>query len=183
MVRILIILLIAISCTATYAQDVIIKYDGQNLQVVKERDKIWKVIIDGEEYLLLPQEIIAGLSKKIEDQKAVIEHRDTLLAIQKRLIQGYERFENAANEHISNQEKIIEKADELYTGYKSLYSDLKKISGLSKYSILAGVGLAQVTENEWKPIVSFGFGYRNWYAQYQLRKNYGCLVVGFRLPL
>lgn len=172
-------LLICIGITA-HAQDLIVKRGNENLQAAKVDDKIWLLRMDGEQYFILQRSTVDSLTKKIAMQKAIITRHEKVLAVHDTLLNKYTFFEQAADKHISTQNKLITTADSLYNGYKSLYSDLKRAVGLSTYSLIPGVGLIHTPANKWRPIGAIGVGYYNWLAQYQFGKDYYGILIGFR---
>ncbi|HEX9652138.1 MAG TPA: hypothetical protein VGA99_00375, partial [bacterium] len=92
-------------------------------------------------------------------------------------------YQQRADDHIKVQQQLISTADSLYTGYKSLYHDLKKITGLNTLSLIAGVGLIDPPGASWRPVGSFGVGINNYLTQFQFGKDYKGLVVGVRWPV
>jgi hypothetical protein len=143
----------------------------------------WEFIINGEPFLLLKKNVVADLAKKIE----LLENDKTLsekiIAAKDTLIRNFENYQQQADRHIEIQQKLIATADSLYSGYKSLYSDLKKITGLNTFSLTAGVGLIDPPGASWRPVGSLGVGINNYLAQFQFGKEYKGLVVGVRWPV
>lgn len=143
----------------------------------------WEFEINGQPFLLMKKEVVAALSKKIE----LLENDKTLyekvIAAKDTLLNRFENYQQRADHHIAVQQKLIVTADSLYTGYKSLYNDLKKITGLNTLSLVAGVGLIDPPGASWRPVGSLGVGINNYVAQFQFGKEYKGLVVGVRWPV
>jgi len=173
------LLFISISITA-HAQDLVVKRGNEMLQAAKVDEKIWLLQMDDEQYYILQRSTVDTLTKRIAILKAVNTRHEKVLAANDSLLKKYTHFEQAADEHIATQSKLITTADSLYKGYKSLYSDLKRAVGLSTYSLIPGVGLVHTPENKWRPVGSIGIGYYSWLAQYQFGKDYYGFLVGFR---
>ena len=169
-------------CAVAHAQDLVVKRSNESLPATKVDDKIWLVRLDGEDYFILQRSTVDSLTKKVAIKNAIIERHEKVLAVKDTLLAKYTAFEQKANAHIDTQKKLITTADSLYLGYKSLYKDFKRFVGLSNYALTAGIGLADLPGNAWKPMFSLGGGYRNWQAQYQFGKDYRGIVVGYRLP-
>jgi len=163
---------------AAPAQDLVVRRGNENLPAVKVDEKIWLLRLDGEEYFILQRSTIDTLTKRIAIKDAVIARHEKVLAAQDTLLRKYTVFEKAANEHIDTQKKLITTADSLYTGYKSLYEDLKRLIGLSSFAVTAGVGLADPPGGGWRPIGTLGVGLQNWWAQYQFGKDHRGIMVG-----
>ncbi len=143
----------------------------------------WEFTINGEPFLLLKKNVVADLAKKIE----LLENDKTLyekvIAAKDTLLNRFENYQQKADDNIQAQQKLIATADSLYSGYKSLYTDLKKITGLNTFSLTAGVGLIDPPGASWRPVGSLGVGINNYLAQFQFGKEYKGLVVGVRWPL
>lgn len=174
--------MIWILCNNVTAQSMKLIRGNEAFPISKIEENIWLVQIDGEDYLILPRSKVDSLTKKVLTQKAIIERHEKVLAAQDSLLKKYESFNLAAKEHIATQEKLIQKADSLYVGYKSLYNDLKKAIGLFRFGLTAGIGLVNPPEISWRPVGSLGITIDNWHAQYQFGKNYSGLIVGIRWP-
>ncbi len=143
----------------------------------------WEFLIDGAPYLLMKKEVIADLAKEIELLKNDKELCEKVIAAKDTLLKRFENYQQKADKHIEVQQKLISTADSLYTGYKSLYHDLKKITGVNTLSLVAGVGLIDPPGASWRPVGSLGVGINNYVAQFQFGKEYKGLVFGVRWPV
>jgi hypothetical protein len=167
---------------ASTAQDLVVQRGANTFRAVKVDEKVWLLQLDGEEYFIIQRSTIDTLTKRIAIKDAVIARHEKVIAAQDTLLRVYAGFEQAANVHIENQKQLITVADSLYTGYKSLYSDLKDLIGLTNLALTASVGLADTPDSNWRPIGSIGLGYNRWLAQYQFGKDFKGLLVGFHWP-
>lgn len=143
----------------------------------------WEFQINGESFLLLKKDVVAALSKKIDLLENDKTFYEKVIAAKDTLLDNFETYQQKADKHIEVQQKLISTADSLYAGYKSLYNDLKKITGLNTLSLVAGVGLIDPPGASWRPVGSLGVGINNYVAQFQFGKEYKGLVVGVRWPV
>jgi len=182
--QIIAVLALALLAGSTlWAQEITLTKDGSSLPVHQVRENVWLVDIDDSDFYLLPRDVVDRLTETIDSLSAVVDHRDTVIAIKDTLLQRYSSFERKASAHIETQQQLIQTADSLYIGYKSLYRDLKRAVGLSTFSLTAGVGWVDPPATRSRPTASVGFGYQNWVALYQVGKNLHGLSVLYRLPL
>lgn len=177
-------ILILVMCTSGFGQEIAITRDGEMLPATKGATKLWHVQMDGEDFFLLQRSKVDGLTRKIDSLKAVNERHEKVLAAYDSLLKKYATFEESANEHIDTQKALIQTADSLFTGYKSLYTDLKKVVGLSTFSLATGVGwVLPPGEPNSRPVGAVGLGYQNWIGMYQFGKDFHGVTVYYRLPL
>lgn len=140
------------------------------------------VVVDGRTYFLVPKEDLAALSAESEGLQALVAKNDTLLAKHDALLSRYVRYETAAETLVTRQEAQLAQAEKINRAYDDLYNDLKRITGVSPWSITAGIGI-QSFEADTKLIGSVGLGYQHWLAQYQFAKSYSGVLVGIRVNL
>ncbi len=168
---------------AATAQEMAIVRDGVRIQGRKIDDTTWLFNVGGQEFLLMQKSWVEALSKKVELLENDLTRSEKVIAAKDTLLKRFETYEQKADAHIEVQKELINTADSLYTGYKSLYHDLKKIAGLSTFALTAGVGLIDPPGASWRPVGSLGVGINNWMAQFQFGKEYRGLVVGVRWPV
>ncbi len=113
---------------------------------------------------------------------ALASTRDSLLAGQNRLLERYARYEAAADTMVTRQDAQIRQSEKISETYDMLYQDLKRLVGMSPWSVTAAIGV-QSPDATTKLMGSFGIGYQHWIAEYQFAKNYSGVIVGFRLVL
>jgi hypothetical protein len=100
------------------------------------------------------------------------------------LIEKFENYQGKADSHIVIQEKLIDTVDSLYTRYRGLYTDLKKIYATQKFSLIPGIGLVDLPAEDRRAFIgSVGIEYNKWQGHFQLGKNYKAVVVGLRFPI
>ncbi len=182
------IYILVILCTAPYieAQQLTVRYQGQTVPVRQVSDNSWEITLDETPFILLPKENLAALAKKAELQQAEIERHEKVIAALNNTIEKYEEYRKAADQHINTQKALINTADSLYTGYKSLYQDLKRFAGLTPLAIIGGAGVINPPSTQhgsvecWGVVGSLGVRYQNWIGQYQFGRGYQGFMVGFQ---
>jgi hypothetical protein len=140
------------------------------------------VVLDGRTYFLVAKEDLAALSAEAEVLRALVTKNDTLFAKHDALLSHYARFEESAETLVRKQESQIEQAESINKAYNELYNELKRIAGMSPWSITGGIGV-QTFDTDARIMGALGFGYQHWTAQYQFAQNYNGVLVGFRLAL
>ncbi len=175
-------ILLFVLCAASYGQDLVVRRGNETLAATKVDDKIWLLRMDGEEYFILQRGTVDTLTKRIAIKEAVIQRHEKVLAAQDTLLRKYGVFESAANEHIAVQKELITKADSLYTGYKSLYNDLKKVIGLTSFAVTGSFGLVDPPGGGVRPVGAIGVSFQHWLAQYQFGKEFRGVMVGYFRP-
>ena len=140
------------------------------------------VVIDGQTYFLVAKEDLSALSAESEAFRALGTKNDALLAKHDTLLARYSRYEDAAETLISRQESQLLQSEKINKAYDDLYNELKRLAGISPWSIAGGIGV-QSFDSDTRLMASLGFEYQHWTAQYQFAKNYNGVLVGFRLAL
>jgi hypothetical protein len=140
------------------------------------------VDIGGRTYFLVAKEDLAALTQESESLRALNARNDSLLAGQSRLLERYAHYEIAADTLVTRQESQIEQSEKIAKTFDEIYRDLKRMAGLSPWSVTAGIGVRSPDASA-KLMGSVGLGYRHWMAEYQFAKNYTGVVVGFRVSL
>lgn len=166
----------------TFAQQIIVQKDGQTIPATRLQEDIYLVEMDGQQFYLIPRNQVDGLTRRIEEQAAIIKRHEKVLAADSTLMAKYQTFEKEANQHIAVQEKMLEVTDSLYRSYQSLFTDLKKLVGLSDFALSGGLGLVKFSESDWTVMGSLGVGYRRWEGKFQFGKDYRGVLIGVRLP-
>ncbi len=140
------------------------------------------VVMDGRTYFLVAKEDLTALSAESEALRALASRDDTLMAKHEGLLARYTRYESAADTLVARQERQIRQAERINEGYRDLYQDLKRLAGISPWSLIAGAG-AFTSGTDTRLMGAVGVGYEHWLAQYQFAKDYSGVLVGFRLSL
>ncbi len=176
-------LALAFGALPAEAQELVLLRGNERLPLTRVDTTSWSVELDGELYLLLPKEVVQTLTKKIRLLQNDVERYTRILAAKDSLLAAFGDFQSKAEKHIETQEELISTADSLYTGYKSLYKDLKRLAGLSTIWLSAGVGLVDPPGGSWRPVGSLGLGFNNWTASFEFGKSYRGISMRGRLPL
>lgn len=140
------------------------------------------VVLDGRTYFLVAKEDLAALSAESEVLRALVTKNDTLFAKHDALLSRYARFEESAETLVKKQELQIEQAESINRAYGSIYDELKRIAGMSPWSVAGGIGVNSFDSGP-RIMGALGLGYQHWTAQYQFARNYNGVIVGFRLAL
>jgi hypothetical protein len=176
------LLFLFFSLSSASAQQMFIQRGNEKFPVRDLPDGGKSVVIDGRTYFLVAKEDIAALSAESEALRALGSKNDTLFAKHDAVLARYSRYEAAAETLVTRQESQTLQAEKINEAYEELYQDLKRLAGISPWSIIAGVGVQSV-DSDTRLMGSLGIGYQHWLAQYQFGKNYSGVLVGFRLPL
>lgn len=140
------------------------------------------VVIDGRTYFLVAKEDLADLSAESEPLRSLVTTNDTLFAKHNGLLARYASYEDAAETLVVRQESQLAQEEKINKAYDNLYSDLKRLTGMSPWSVTGGIGV-QSFDSDTRLAGLFGVGYQHWVAQYQFAKSYNGVLVGFRLGL
>ncbi len=140
------------------------------------------VVIDGRTYFLISKEDLAALSAESETLRALVSKNDTLFAKHDALLARYAHFESATETLVTRQQSQILQAEKINKASEALYEDLKRLAGISPWSVIGGMGVLSI-DSDTRLTGSLGFGYQHWLAQYQFGKKYSGVLVGFRLAL
>lgn len=165
------------------SQELTVIRNDQQLPVNRIEDRFWHIEMEDEDYYLLERSAVETLAKRIDSLKAVVEHREAVIAAQETLLVAYEVFEKRAGEHINVQREMIATADSLFHGYRSLYNDMKQLIATPGFGLSGGLGLVYLEEDVWRPVGMLGIQYHRWQVQYQIGRRYHGLILGFRLPI
>ncbi len=182
--RIFLHLLLSLSLysPAVLSQSMVLQRGSEKFPVKELPDGGRSVVVDGRTYFLVAKEDLAALTRESESMHARAAGTDTLIAVQNRLLEQYARYESVADTLATRQDLQIQQAEKIARTYDEFSQDLKRLAGFSSWSITAGIGL-QTPDANAKLMGSVGVGYRHWMAEYQFAKNYGGVVVGFRMNL
>lgn len=150
-------------------------------ELLSGKDSTYGVTIAGIEYMLIRTSTVNQMLEKgrileetINELRIVKTQTDSLLV-------KYGVYQNRADSHIQQQEKVIQLGDSLYRGYESLYRDFKRAVGFSTISLTAGIGAGFSPDS--KLLFSLGGEYMHWSGQYIFGGGFKSVLVGFRLPL
>jgi hypothetical protein len=159
---------------------------GNHIQVTGQQvdQNSWYFDMGDSVMILMNMQDFNQLITEIRYLQADTTKSQKIIAAKNELIEKFEKYQAKADTHIVVQQELISKADSLYVGYKGLYTDLKKIYGMSKFSIIPGVGLMNPpNEENWDFIGSVGVEYEKWQGQFQFGKQYKAVVIGRRFPI
>jgi hypothetical protein len=181
--KIIFLLLLLCWYSIAHTQNLIILNDSERLTAQKIDEKMWLVQMEGEDYFLIQRSAVDTLTKRINIKNAIIERHMQVIAAQDTLLKKFSKFEDAADRHIATQKELIVTADSLFTGYQSLYHDIKKVFGLTTFSIVPGFAFVDPPRGDWRPIGAIGIDYHQWLTQYHFGKDYQGILVAYRVSL
>jgi len=175
-----ILLLLSILTYTSQAQDVKLVINGSEYRGIKIEEG--KIDFPDANSILMPTDALVRILKDLKFLK-VVAHEDSIkLAAKDRIIAAYESFEKGADTLVRNQRLMIKTADSLYTGYKSLYSDLKKLCRINSFSVTPGVGLVNI--QDYTPsvnlVLNVGFEYNKINLNALAGRKFQGLSVGYR---
>lgn len=182
LLKLQIMVCLAVSGVPAVAQELTLVRGDKTIPGRQIDAESWEFQLDGESYLLVKRAWVQEMARMIEILQSDTARYREILAAKDTLLQKFETFQQKADEHIEVQQRIIKTADTLYTGYKDLYHDLKRLYGLSNFALMAGVGVIDPPGGSWRPVGSIGLGINNWVTQFQIGDDYKGLVVGLRWP-
>jgi hypothetical protein len=132
--------------------------------------------------ILLPLDTLKKIIAKLKFLKVVVHEDSIKLAAKDRIITAYDSFENGADKLVENQRLMIKTADSLYTGYKGLYRDLKKLCRINSFSVTPGVGLMNISDisPSVNLVFNVGFEYNKINLNALAGKKFQGLTVGYR---
>lgn len=168
--------------STAFSQSLFLQRGSEKFPVRDLPDGGKSVVIDGRTYFLVAKEDLSALSEESEALRALARKNDTLFAKHDAILARYARYEDAAETLVTRQETQIAQAEKVNKAYDDLYRDLKRLAGMSVWSVTGGIGVQSIDANT-KLMGSLGLGYQHWLAQYQFAKNYRGVLVGFRLGL
>ncbi|HEY6952930.1 MAG TPA: hypothetical protein VI758_11015 [Bacteroidota bacterium] len=167
---------------STYSQSLFLLRGTERFPVRELADGGKSVVVDGKTYFLVAKEDLAALSAESEVLRTLVTRNDTLFAKHDALLARYARYEDAAENLIARQDSQIVQSEKINKAFDDLYRELKRIAGISPWSISGGLGVYSFDADA-RLMASLGIGYQHWMAHYQFGKNYNGVVVGFRLSL
>ncbi len=168
--------------SSALGQSMVLQRGSEKFPVRELPDGGKSVVIDGRTYFLVTKEDLSALSAESEALRALVTKNDTLFAKHDALLARYSHYEDAAETLVTRQESQILKAEQINKAYDDLYQALKRLAGLSPWSIAGGIGVQSI-DSDTRLMASIGIGYQHWVAQYQFAKNYSGVLLGFRLAL
>lgn len=160
--------------------DLTIIFQGDTVKAQRQKPdrKVWIVELKGEKFYLVRDSVVRSLSFDADSALKIVERHEEVLRAQQALLGKYQSFESAAEAHVAKQNEIILTGDSLYRGYKRLYEDLKKVAGVSTWSVSAS--LMPFWNSDTPVLFSLGVGYFNWSLQYVGGKNHDGILIGYR---
>ena len=174
--------LVFCSMQLSLAQPMVLQRGSEKFPVRELPDGGRSVTIDGRTYFLVSKEDLSALSAESEVLRAVVNKNDTLFAKHDALLSRYARYEEAAESLVTRQQMQIQQSEAITHAYHDVYEDLKRMAGISPWSLSAGIGV-QSFDSDARMMASLGIGYQHWVAQYQFASKYNGVLVGFRLIL
>jgi hypothetical protein len=175
------VLMVIFACFCS-GQTMTIQRGAERFPVRELPDGGKSVTINGRTYFLVAKEDLAALSAESEVFRSLVTKNDTLFAQHDALLLRYARYEEAAESLLKKHDAQIQQAEAMNVAYKDLYTDLKRMAGLSPWTVSAGLGIQSI-DSEVRILYAVGVGYQHWVAQYQFARNYSGMLVGFRLAL
>ncbi len=175
-------LYLCISTSSASAQPMFLLRGSEKFPVRDLPDSGRSVVIDGKTFFLVAKEDLAALSAESELSRARETKNDTLIVRHEALLARYAIYQAAADSLVTKQEQQVRQSELINKSYDDLYQQLKRLTGISPWSIAAGIGVQSFDANT-RLMGSVGLGYQHWIAQYQFAKNFDGVLVGFRLAL
>lgn len=166
-----------------HGQELKVYMDDEELEVNRINEKRWEILLAEDTLLVFKKSELTELIEHYRLLEAVKEHRDSIIASNKRLLAAYEKYQKRADEHINVQRDIITTADSLVHGYRSLYNDLKQLVATPRVGLSGGLGIVFTKEDDWRPVGMLGVQYQRWQLQYQIGRRYHGMMLGFQLPV
>lgn len=140
------------------------------------------VVVDGKTFFIVAKEDLAALSAQSELLQSRESKSDSLIARHESLLARYATYQSASDSLIVKQEQQIRQSELINKAYDDLYNQLKRLTGISPWSMSAGIGVQSLNADT-RLMGAVGVGYQHWIAQYQFAKNYEGVLVGFRMTL
>jgi hypothetical protein len=166
------------------AQNLILTGDGIRVDGTQVDRNSWYFDMGDSVMVMMNMQDLNELITEIRYLQADTLKTRKIIEAKNELIQKFEEYQAKADDHIAVQEKMISTADSLYKGYKGLYTDLKKICGTSKFSLIPAIGLVDLPAEDRRPFIgSVGVEYNKWQGHFQLGKDYKAVVIGVRFPI
>ncbi len=145
---------------------------------------MYSVAFEDTTFLIIPKATVDSLLKKIAVLQAQNRRLERVVAAKDSLLNAYETFEINVRRYVTQQQQLLQMADSLFMGYKSLYKDAKALVGYGRYALWGQVTIARLGEPvAWKPLGSVGIGFRNWMIGYQFGQSFQGISVGIRWPV
>lgn len=170
---------------ATVSAQTSITIDGRTITGTEADEDIW-VFEDARDTLIAMNfSEYKALNRRIEELLAERKKLNSVIEAKDELIAAFENYEEKADAHILTQEKMIETADSLYTGYKGLYEDLKSIYGIHTFSVVGGVGAYNFDQTDWHALFSVGAEYKQYQGTVDigLDRSYIGLNLQYSIPV
>lgn len=159
-----------------------LQIDNKTLSGSEVTEDTWYFQDEEDTIIAVSFHIYNELVKKARAQEAETQRLKEILQAKEALIASFESYESAADEHIEVQKALVSTADSLYTGYKGLYQDLKKLYPNHTLSLIPGLGYYDLPEKN-GVMLSLGLDYKKVQGQFQFAEDYKGVVIGYRIPL
>jgi len=175
-------LLIVLSTTTLKAQDRIM-VKGKTILGRPSGSDAWVFQDSSDTLIAIKFSEYKELNKMIEELLLQEKRMEAIIKAKDELRETIENYEQKADNHIDVQTRLISTADSLYQGYKSLYTDLKKIFGVSKFSLIVGGGVGRVSGDDVRPFGNVGAEYQKFQGNLQFGSGYKGISLGYRIPI
>lgn len=178
----LLAVLLVILNTPCWPQQTILLVDGAQVAGTSLGNGLWQFSIGGESFILIQEQKINDLAKKVEQLQADTTHLERIIEAKDELLRAFQAFEDSARIYIDIQQQTLATADTLYRGYRGLYQDSKKLWDKGGFSIIPGLGFVS-PESGNKIVGSLGIEYEGFQGSVQIGKNYEGVLFGYRIKL
>ncbi len=132
--------------------------------------------------ILLPLDTLKKIIAKLKYLKVHVHEDSIKLAEKDKVIAAFDNFVKGADALVKNQRLMIKTADSLYTGYQSLYRDLKKVCRINSFSVTPGVGLVNILDinPSVNLVFNLGFEYNKINLNALAGRKFQGLTFGYR---
>ena len=140
-------------------------------------------IFEGEQDTILAfkKEDYREVMEKVQKLRSEVKRLEDVVAAREKYIATVDDYRIEAENLIGLQQQMIGKADSLYTGYRSLYDDLKSVYGMSDISLKVGTGAFRYRPDSWKPLFNLGVEYKQFQGSYLFGKNFNGISLQYRI--
>lgn len=174
------ILILFVIFFSTLAQDAKLTLNGREYTGLKIAEGMYD--FKDANLILMPLDTLKKIIAELKYLKVVVHEDSIKLAAKDRTIAAYERFEKGADTLVKSQRLMIKTVDSLFTGYQSLYRDLKKVCRINSFSVTPGFGLVNISDinPSVNLVFNLGFEYNKINLNALAGKKFQGLTVGYR---
>lgn len=158
--------------------------NGKTLNGSSIRSGYWLFQDQQDTIIALTMTEFSKIDAELSGNTIAVAWKDSIIAAQERELEAYRNYESNADQLVITQDQMIIKADSLYTGYKQLYKDLKKLTVQKTFSLVAGSGFYRIDQNDPSYIFNLGLEYRRLQVSYDFGGNgYKGFSMQYRVPV